>query len=148
LTSAVIANAEEEALRMKQYEGQKFTLLIPERAKVAKSTPAVDFDLYVVKYENKVLLRVYVGNAPHFPPRGFPSKADKDERQEKAGVVVRSIRRQTTEYFSREVLMDMSKKVPEWPKFIHLWYQALPKKMAAVADTMIESATVKDEIKQ
>ena len=130
-----------EPPRMKRHEGDHVQLDIPEKASVAK-TRGVDFEVYVVTYQRRTLLRIYVGNAPSFPTRAFPkSEADKAERQEKAGVVVRSLRRVTDGRYSREVLVDMSKATGDahWPNSYHLWYGALPRELAVLADVMIDS---------
>jgi hypothetical protein len=123
---AQLALALDEPPRTKWYRGDGIALRLPEDAIVTKKTPVQDFNIYTVTYQKKTLLRVYEGNAPSFPTDAFTKReADKGERQEKLGVVVRSVQKVTKGGYSREVLVDISakSKAPGWPVFFHLWYR-------------------------
>jgi hypothetical protein len=121
------------------YQGDGFTLQLPNDVRPAKRTPVEDFDLYTFTKKGKVILRMYVGNQPDTKSEEFLEKGRGKKGQEK-GYAIRSITKKTIGgSVSREVLFDLSFRQEGWPRYFHFWYADASASAAITADEIIAS---------
>ena len=128
---------EELELGMTVYEGEGFSLTVPEDLSVTHESPVEDFVLYTFKQGERNLLSVYAGNHPSYPLDEFKAASEESATVNGYRARFRSLDG-TGGTRDREVLVDISSE-GDWPQVIHMWYLALPSEMAETADRIIAS---------
>lgn len=119
------------------YSGEGFTFFYPTDLSILVKTPVEDFQIITLKRSKDVVLELYVGNNPDFPPEDSDKPIDVVTTP--SGVIARSVVHARDDGSQdREVLFDLTSG-NEWPQYVHCWYNSLSPELAATADKIIES---------
>jgi hypothetical protein len=106
----------------------------PNSVEVSQKSDVEDFELYEFRRGKKVILTIYIGNAPSFRD----SEKQASQKVSLNGNTAFSFRKKTRIGLSRDVLVELPTR-KRWPTRVHMFYRGLPQRLADVADRMIAS---------
>jgi len=119
------------------YSDEGFFVKYPNNLTVEKRTPVQDFNIYTFRTKNKVVVSMYLGNAP-----SFDDKVKKGSNYEKGNINGMPFEAYTLKNDNgskrKDVLLTLSGK-QDWPKFIHFWYSDLSVDLRKTAEEIIAS---------
>lgn len=120
------------------FDGDGFTLVLPESVRIEKEPPSPDFNIYRFIYQGEAIMFAYVGNHPNAMLDG---RAVSSERSEGTvnGLSYQRVRVQNMDGTRRTEVFVRFSDGRFWPVFVHFWYAGLPPDVRQVTEAVIAS---------
>lgn len=127
----------------KEVQEDFFKITVPEEFTITKTTPAGDFDIFIIKNSIRPYVGIYVGNQPNFPKNSNRSTPSESKTFQANDVKIISHWKQNT-LLAKETLIQLPLiSGPSWPMFIHAWISDLSSDEVLLADKILMSLEVR-----